>query len=318
MAKTVLITGGTGFIGGAAAARFLSDGWNVRILTRRNPFELKNSGAEFVRADYSDPASLSKAVSGCSAVVHLAGALFAWSREEFDKANAAVTANLAAVCAESKPEVFVHVSSLAAGGPVPAGQNRRDETMPDAPVSNYGASKLSGEKELSRLHPETRRVIFRPPIVYGKGDPATATLARWVKRGLMVCPPEAFFSFIYVEDFARCLGLALSNPAIAGKTYYVCEEKTYSWTQFIRSVAEACGRRPPLLLRLRPFEMKAAGWIYQRAARLAGDSPLFNDDKAREACAGDWTANPSRWMKDSGQSEWTPLCQGVKKTFPEL
>lgn len=68
MTKTILVLGATGRQGGAAAARLLADGWRVRALTR-NPDgpaaqALAKAGAELVRGDMGERASLDAAMQG--------------------------------------------------------------------------------------------------------------------------------------------------------------------------------------------------------------------------------------------------------------
>ena len=317
--KTALITGGTGFIGRALARRLMAQGWQVRVTTRKDPSKAHIPGMELVRVDYADINSLVSAVEGCDAVFHLAAAIFACSHKDFEKANTLATANLAKACAKvgKKPGCFVYVSSLAAAGPSPDSAKPRTEDILPAPVSDYGKTKLGGEKALAALDPQTRRVVLRPAIVYGKNDSGISKIALWVKRGLMInmCAGEVLFSFTYIDDLVDSLVEAEKNPALSGREYFICEEKAYPWTSFIATLAKAMGTPMPKLLTLSPGPMRVAGVIYQTFASVFGFEPAFNVDKAREACAGNWIASPKRWMQDTGRSSWTPLEEGVRKTF---
>ena len=71
--KRILVTGGTGLIGGHVAARLQARGALVRALAR-NPEKARAlvsaCGAEVVRGDMTDAASLRAAVDGCQGVVH--------------------------------------------------------------------------------------------------------------------------------------------------------------------------------------------------------------------------------------------------------
>jgi nucleoside-diphosphate-sugar epimerase len=168
------------------------------------------------------------------------------------------------------------------------------------------------------LPPEIRRVVLRPAIVYGKNDSGISKIAHWVRRGVMVnmCGGETLFSFTYIADLADALVTAEKNPALSGKTYFICEEKTYPWTYFIAGLADAMGKKPPLMLTLSPGALHIVGKVYQTVAPLFGAEPAFNTDKALEACAGNWIASPRRWMQDTGRADWTPLEEGLRKTFP--
>jgi len=315
--KTALVTGGTGFIGRALTDRLESEGWRVRIATRNLSRKARN--AELARVDYSDMNSLVSAVEGCDAVFHLAAAIFAVSREQFEKANARATENLARACAlaSKKPDSFVYVSSLAAAGPSRDPQTARTEAEGENPVSDYGKTKLAGERALALLPTQTRRVVLRPAIVYGRNDSGISKIAQWVRRGLMVnmCAGETFFSFTYIADLVDAVITAEKNPALSGKTYFICGDKTYPWTYFIAELAKAMGKKPPLMLTLSPGLLRAVGRIYETIAPVFGAEPAFNTDKAREACAGHWIASPRKWMQDTGRATWTPLEEGIRRTF---
>ncbi|MCX5783670.1 MAG: NAD-dependent epimerase/dehydratase family protein [Elusimicrobia bacterium] len=157
MKKIVAVTGGTGFIGGAVVKELLSRGYGVRVLSRKNSAKSSCNGAEIFKVDYDDVSSIKEAVSGCFALCHIAAALFAKSRVEFERANVGVTANIVSACMETKPERFIYLSSLSAGGPSRETYSPRDENCPDSPVSDYGRTKLLGEKEVLKLPPSVKK-----------------------------------------------------------------------------------------------------------------------------------------------------------------
>lgn len=315
-AKTVAITGGTGFIGTALARLLLARGYGVRIFTRRIP-EKRIEGAQYSEVSFDSRDSLKKACEGADYVVHMAAVLFSRSRAGFEKVNIGGTANLVAAISSlpKPPEKLVYVSSLAAGGPSPAGAPRTEAT-PDAPVSEYGRTKLGGESEAMRLPPFVRRTILRPPIVYGRNEYAVSKIAAWVKKGFMVNAGAAgSFNFVYVEDLAAAVITALENPATDGNVYYVCENRAYPWKDFIAMLASAMGVKMPFMVNLPAPLLGLLGLVYELVSLLGGAEPVFNRDKAKEGAAPNWTASSSKWEQDTGQKAWTPLAEGIKKTF---
>lgn len=316
--KTVLITGGTGFIGRALAKALLAKNYKVRVFTRKIP-DRKLDGADYSAVSFEDLDSLKKGAEGADIIAHLAAALFCRSQKEFEKANTLGTASLAAAVAglERPPEKFVYLSSLAAGGPAPDPENPRTEAMADAPVSAYGATKLGGETEVKKLPQAIRYTILRPPIVYGKNDAGISKIAHWVKKGFMVNAgsKNGRFSFIYLEDLVSAIITAIENPATDGKTYYVSENRTYDWRTFIGLLAGAMKVKPPSMLDMPARALYALGWIYELVSLLGGAEPVFNRDKAREGAAANWTANPGQWERDTAWPGWTSLEDGVRKTF---
>jgi len=316
--RKALITGGTGFIGRALAAKLLEKGYAVRILTRGDPSKVSMPGAEGVQASFKDITSLKKAVEGCDVIFHLAAALFAYSYEEFEAANTSATGNLASACSNSNTKRFVYVSSLAAGGPSKDPSRPRAEASEDAPVSFYGATKLGGEKELAKkLDPTIEKVILRPPIVYGKNESGFSKISQWVNRGIMINAGSGttYFSFIFLDDLIDALIIAAENENVAGKTYFVCEDSIYTWDFFINTMAHVMSKKKPVIINLSQTALNIIGMIYEKVCKVFGFPPIFNRDKAKEAYAGHWIASPEKWMTDTGWKKWTPLEEGLKKSF---
>lgn len=312
--KTIAVTGGTGFVGRALSKTLLEKGYAVRVISRRPPAD-PLPGASYAVADFSDQASLASALQGCDAAVHLAAALFCRSREAFLKANAGGTANLVTAANATKNlRKLVYISSLAAGGP--AGDAPRTEADPDAPVSSYGLSKLEGERAVKGFSGGPA-VILRPPIVYGKKDFGFSTIAKWVRRGLMVNAGSAGgkFSFVYLDDLVRAIAAALGTEKFDGGTFYVCEDRVYSWREFIALLSAGMGVKMPLMVSLPPWAVYAVGWLYEAVTAVTGAEPALNRDKAKEAAAPNWTCSPALWEKAAGASAWTPLADGIRKTF---
>lgn len=312
--RTIAVTGGTGFVGRALSKALLEKGFAVRIITRRRP-AAPLEGAAYAEADFSDAENLKRALAGADAAVHLAAALFCRSKEGFMRANAEGTARLAeAAAATPTLKKLVYLSSLAAGGPSPA-EAPRTEADPEAPVSFYGLSKLEGEKAV-RTFPGAF-VILRPPIIYGKKDSGFSKIAEWVRKGLMVNAGSAGgrFSFVYLDDLVGAILSALETGKFDGGTFYVCENRAYAWKDFIALLAAGMGVKMPFMLSLPPPAVYAVGWIYETVTALTGAEPMMNRDKAREASAPNWTASPALWERTSGSAAWTPLEEGIKKTF---
>ncbi len=312
--KTIAVTGGTGFVGRALSKALLEKGFAVRIITRRKPAAALE-GATYAEADFADAESLKKALAGADMAVHLAAALFCRSREDFMRANAEGTANFAAAAAATPTlRKLVYLSSLAAGGPSSA-EAPRTEADKDAPVSFYGMSKLEGEKALKNFHGSL--VILRPPIIYGRKDSGFSKIAEWVKKGVMVNAGSAGgrFSFVYLDDLVDAVISALYSNIFDGGTFYVCENRSYAWKDFIAMLASGMGVKMPFMLSLPAWAVYAVGWLYETVTAITGAEPMMNRDKAREASAPNWTASPALWEKTSGSSGWTPLEEGIKKTF---
>jgi nucleoside-diphosphate-sugar epimerase len=312
--KIAAITGGSGFIGRALTSELLKNGYDVRVLSRRALGAPRSSGSvETFAVDYADAGSVAKALDGATAVFHLAAALFAFNEREFFEANAALTSRVAQAVAKT-PSVkqFVYLSSQAAAGPCGDANSPVKESDKPRPVSDYGKTKLIAEecvKSLSGVH----KVVLRAPIVYGRDDFATGQLAKWAKRGIMLNASSSGtrFNFVYVDDLARALRLASQTAQADGQTFFVGEQKSYTWGEFINMMSQAMGEREPLMITAPRIVLRIIAWAYQVGAKLFGFTPALNYDKVKEACVkGHWICDTSKWTRLTGQS-FTTLLEGV-------
>ncbi len=290
--RSCFVTGGTGFIGRRLIPRLVERGWRVRCLLRTpsKASSLAGLPVEMVRGDLGSFEVLRQAVSGVDAVLHLAGLTAARSLPEYARVNAASTHALgkAAMQASVPPRVFVFLSSLAAIGPGggPSPEPRREEDDP-APLSDYGVSKLAGERALLGI-PGLPLVILRPPAVYGPGDPELLPFFRIADRGLFpVVGRRALLSLVHVDDLARAIALAAERGR-AGHAYHVAHPRALGSEELALAFARALGRE-----RLTAFPVPypllwGAGAFSELAGRLRGKAPVFGRQKARELAASGW------------------------------
>lgn len=318
MKKTVLLTGGNGFIGKRLTDALLQAGYQVRVVSRHAPqTQPVNPDVSIVQADYQDVNSLRQVMKGCSMVYHLAAAIFGFQYADFEKANTRATQNMVAAANDTPGlERFIYMSSLAASGYAAQADKPRLETDTPAPISDYGITKLGGEKALQQLKPSIIWTIFRAPIVYGGSDSGVSKIASWVKRGLMVnTSGNGLFSFVYVDDLVKALAHIPTLDGTENEIFFVCEEQDYPWPDFIHKMAKAMGVRNPFMPKAPAWMLHVAAAIYSLVARLTGTQPALNYDKIKEAMIdGHWTCSGSKWRALSGQ-KFTPLEEGLTKSF---
>ncbi|MBP5616653.1 MAG: NAD-dependent epimerase/dehydratase family protein [Elusimicrobiaceae bacterium] len=318
MKPLVAITGGNGFIGKALSTKLLSCGYRVRIFTRHLPKpQLTNPDITFVQVDYDQADSLAKALEGCEGIFSLAGTLFGFGYKDFEKGNVLAVRNLVAAANQTDSvKTVVHVSSLAASGYAKDPQSPRLESQEPAPVSDYGRTKLLGEKEISQLDQRIKYTIVRPPIVYGKNDSGVSKIADWVRRGLMVnTSGNGYFSFVYVEDLVEALYQAYTRSDTHGQIYFVAEPDMYAWDYFITEMAQAMHVKKPFMPKAPVWLMRGAAWMYELCAKITNTQPALNYDKVAEAAIdGHWICSSQKWRTLTGQ-QFTPLKKGLEKSF---
>ena len=318
MKPMVLITGGNGFIGRCLTDKLLREGYQVRVLTRRKPSaQPTNPSVVLVQADYEDVTSLQQAMQGCEGMFNLAGAIFGFNYQDFARGNVSAVQNVVKAANKmSCIKTFVHVSSLAASGFAPDKAHPRKETMRPSPVSDYGRTKLEGEKAVKKLREDIKWTIIRPPIVYGKNDSGVSKIASWVKRGFMVnTSGNGYFSFVYVADLVEALWQAYGRADTNREIYFVSEPEVYSWDYFITQMAKAMHTRKPFMPKAPVWLMHVAAWIYEGCAKLSATQPALNYDKVAEAVIpGHWICSSEKWRKLTGQT-FTSLEKGLEQSF---
>ena len=333
MAK-ILVTGASGFIGLHLVRRLAADGHDVACLVRKSSAvgPLQALGARLVFGDITDLESLRAAVAGRQIVYQLAGCLRALRREELLRVNEGGLRNVAQACAEQpQPPVLVAASSLAAAGPSQPDQPRR-ETDPCRPVSDYGRSKLAGERAVRTLADRVPITIVRPPIVFGEGDPAMLRVYLPIWRiGVHMVPgwtPHRF-SVIHAADLVELLILAAARgrrllPAdpngpedgerAAQGIYFAACPETPTYGELGRMIAAAMGRRRVLVIPTAgPVVWTVAGAAEGFHRLFFGRPAYFNIDKAREATAGSWVCSPQAAAEELGFSVTVPCRSGFAR-----
>ena len=273
MAKTVAVTGATGFVGRQVVERLRRDGHRLRALSRRGAVP----GVTTIAGDLADPLVLQSLVEGAEQVVHLAGLVKSSDPAAFARVNVRGTELLARAMAPGSARLLL-VSSLAARHPE---------------VSAYALSKRAAEDvALGLLGPE-RVTIIRPPAVYGPGDRATLLIFQQLARGLLIAPGPrgARFSLIHVRDLAELISAVLTAGLDLPPLLEPDDGQPggYGWGDLAAIASRATGRRvrtirvPTRLLR------QPARLADLLARRFGLDLPLTRD-KLGELGHGQWVA----------------------------
>lgn len=143
MARSVLVTGGSGYFGTVLAGEALARGDVVRIFDL-NPPGPTLAGADFVAGDVRDRAAVRDACDGVDVVFHnVAQVPLAKDRALFDEVNVGGTANVLVAARNARVSKVVHTSSSAVFG-IPE-HNPVTEASPCRPLEAYGRAKLRAE-----------------------------------------------------------------------------------------------------------------------------------------------------------------------------
>jgi uncharacterized protein YbjT (DUF2867 family) len=234
MTERVLVTGGTGFIGGHVVAKLSAAGHDVVVLTRRRERArhlLLLPTVRVVEADAHEPATLARYTRDMTAAVNLVGVLHEHGRDSFERVHAAFPRALTAACDRAGISRILHMSALGAA--------------PDAP-SRYQRSKAAGEAVIAESG--LAWTIFRPSVVFGRGDTFLnlfATLAQWFPV-IPLAAANARFQPIFVGDVAACFARALVDDETIGQCFELCGPNVYTLAELVRYVADTSGHPRPI------------------------------------------------------------------------
>ena len=232
----ILITGGCGFIGLAAAKALRERGHTVRLLSSTRS-EKEYEGFQIVRGDVRHEGGLTQAVTGIEAVV-IAHQFPNFPIEQPEKQNTfhAVDAEgtrhvLDALKAHGQPKRVVYLSGAAV----------REELAGQHPGID---AKLEAERWVQKSGiPWT---ILRASIVYGPGDHYFSRLARIIEAGPVVPvigDGRVLSAPIYVQDLALTIVAALENHRAENTILDACGPNTLSTNAVLDLLMAALGRR---------------------------------------------------------------------------
>jgi len=275
----VLVTGASGFVGGALCARLQQEGWGVRAVMRRpagGPWD------ESVLVRLGDEALPAGLLADVDIVFHLAGRTHAVDEgpgceAQYRRANVQSTLDLLAASEEAGVRGFVYFSSVKAIGE--GCDVQQDEDTPPRPTTAYGRTKLEAERAVLAAEGIAHRVVLRPTLVYGprpKGH--LALMIRAVRQGWFPPIPQvgAGRSMIHRDDLIEATLLAAFDPRAAGRTYILSDGRAYTTRQIHEAILRSLGRRPPgwsLPLGALTAAAKAGDWIGRvRGRRFVLDS----------------------------------------------
>jgi len=233
----IVITGGTGFVGGHLLEALTDQGHRDLVVPIRSYQRSANAWrypVQLRRADLLDPSSLRELMAGARHVFHLA-----FGRDGANAARVTVegTRNVVEAAIDAGAESVVVVSTTALfgdpGGPLPV-----DETSPyDHQGRDYPKNKIEAERwTLARARREsnTRIVVVNPSCVYGPEGRAYVEMpARLLKEGTFcwIENGRGIVNYVYVGNLVEAMLLAAVQQDAHGERFIVSDGST-TWREF--------------------------------------------------------------------------------------
>ncbi|WP_323781285.1 NAD-dependent epimerase/dehydratase family protein [Thalassovita sp.] len=258
---TVMVIGGTGFIGRNLTRTLVARGYDVRVLSRGQygPFDDIADHVETVSVSLKDEDGLRRAMKGISAVFNLAKSMDkTWDAALENDVGVAVRVAEAALDAGVKRLIYTGtIASFDMSDPsVTITEDTDFGDMSDRNL--YARSKAECEKRLMQMHEERGLplVIARPGIVIGKGGPLQHWgIGRWHGAGAVRIWGDGkhILPFVLADDVSDGLIRMMEKDEAVGQSFNLIGEPIYSARGYFDAIQSTLGAR----IKVRPGNLKA-------------------------------------------------------------
>jgi len=231
--KQVCVLGGSGFVGSAIVNQLDEAGFDVKVLVRRREackHLILLPNVQVVDCDVMDDTALASEIKGADAAINLIGILHESKKATFKAIHAELPKRVAAICKRLGVRRLLHMSALQAGKKAP---------------SAYLRSKAAGEAAVMAQAEHLQVTIFRPSVIFGRGDNFLNLFASLVKYlpAVVLAKPDAKFQPVWVEDVARVFVSSLENTATYGQSYDLGGPRVYTLRELVQFVAFVLGKK---------------------------------------------------------------------------
>lgn len=244
--KRVLVTGGTGFIGGRVVERLVLDAGAIpRVLVRQfvRASRIARLPVELLEGEVTNPDDVRRSAEGCDTIIHCAHG--GTTLEEQRAINVGGTRNVLSAARSAGVRRVVHVSSVTVYG-LPL-EGEIDESSPRIKTGDfYTDTKIEAEQVAIDAYREHGLpvVVVQPTVVYGPyGSAWTINVLRnlAVGRQILVNGGSGICNAVYVDDVVSSLLQAAVREGVVGEVFLVSGAEPTTWGDFFRRFEQMLG-----------------------------------------------------------------------------
>ena len=306
---TVLIIGGTRFLGYHLTRRLIGDGHEVTLFNWGEMPDDFGDSVKRIKGDRSDRKGFGKALAGTS--FDAAVDMIAYQADDSRSAVETFRGRIGHYIQIGSAAVYVVTRDY----PCPLREEDDDRPLAprpggDAGLWEYGVGKRDCEEVLREAHARDRfpATVIRPPIIVGERDHTLRAYSYFLRLrdGNPIVLPDGgqnVMSLVYQDDIVRAIAANLGNPVSFGRAYNLAQPRTLNLKEWLERAARVVGTSPDFVSI--PYEvLRKAGWKAS-ASPFFNRRPLVLDTRRAETELGfratdveTWLERTIRWFTD--------------------
>jgi len=266
----ILLTGASGFVGGAISKALINR--PVRLVLR-NIREMKHYPDMVYKAELSPSQDWAKGLDNINVVIHCAARAHIMKEylsdplSEFRLVNVDGTLNLAMQAAKAGVKRFIFVSTIKVNGERTTANDPFTADQLPSPSDPYAISKYEAESGLRLIAAKTGMevVIIRPPLIYGPGVKANfLSMMKWLHTGIPL-PLGGIVgnkrSLVYIENLVDLIRVCIDHPCAKNQIFLVSDGQDLSTTVLLQKMSQAMGCNSRLVALPPSFVKLVGGWV---------------------------------------------------------
>lgn len=307
---SVLVVGGTGFIGKRLVQKLVARGHGVRVLSRSvngAAFQFADTPVEIMGGSHGDPETAARAVAGIDTVIHLAKAEGKRWQDYVDN-DIVPTRILGEAAKAANVRRFIYTGTIDSYASDNPGKVIDCATPVDPKIetrNHYARSKAACEALLREIG--LPLVIMRPAVVIGPGSPpahlgvgkfSSETRIEYWGDGRSMLP------LVGIDDVAEALALGVETPGIEGRQFVLASPPLLSARDYVAAFEELSGGK------VEQIEKSAFRFWLSDFGKEALKNAIRHPNR-RKPTLHDWACKAHTSRYDSSEAEtvlgWTPI-----------